>query len=89
MVGKKTVEEAIKIHYEDAKVTEPAEEEVTPANDTPVQVAETPSQMTPQPVVHENGDIVLDFSDDFDTPEPSNNPSTGFGGFAGWMRGRR
>lgn len=89
VVGKKTVEEAIKIHYEDAKVTEPAEEEVTPANDTPVQVAETPSQMTPQPVVHENGDIVLDFSDDFDTPEPSNNPSTGFGGFAGWMRGRR
>ncbi len=89
VVGKKTVEEAIKIHYEDAKVTESAEEEVTPANDTPVQVAETPSQMTPQPVVHENGDIVLDFSDDFDTPEPSNNPSTGFGGFAGWMRGRR
>ena len=89
VVGKKTVEEAIKIHYEDAKVTEPTEEEVTPANDTPVQVAETPSQMTPQPVVHENGDIVLDFSDDFDTPEPSNNPSTGFGGFAGWMRGRR
>lgn len=89
VVGKKTVEEAIKIHYEDAKVTEPAEEEVTPANDTPIQVAETPSQMTPQPVVHENGDIVLDFSDDFDTPEPSNNPSTGFGGFAGWMRGRR
>lgn len=89
VVGKKTVEEAIKIHYEDAKVTEPAEEEVTPANDTPVQVAETPSQMTPQPVVHENGDIVLDFSDDFDTSEPSNNPSTGFGGFAGWMRGRR
>ena len=89
VVGKKTVEEAIKIHYEDAKVTEPTEAEVTPANDTPVQVAETPSQMTPQPVVHENGDIVLDFSDDFDTPEPSNNPSTGFGGFAGWMRGRR
>ena len=89
VVGKKTVEEAIKIHYEDAKVTEPAEKEVTPANDTPAQVAETPSQMTPQPVVHENGDIVLDFSDDFDTPEPSDNPSTGLGSFAGWMRGRR
>ncbi len=89
VVGKKTVEEAIKIHYEDAKVTEPAEEEVTLANDTPAQVAETPSQMTPQPVVHENGDIVLDFSDDFDTPEPSDNPSTSLGGFAGWMRGRR
>lgn len=89
VVGKKTVEEAIKIHYEDAKVTEPAEEEVTPANDTPAQVAETPSQMTPQPVVHENGDIVLDFSDDFDTPEPADHPSTGLGGFAGWMRGRR
>lgn len=89
VVGKKTVEEAIKIHYEDAKVTEPAKEEVTPANDTPVQVAETPSQMIPQPVVHENGDIVLDFSNDFDTPDPSENPSTGLGGFAGWMRGRR
>ena len=64
VVGKKTVEEAIKIHYEDAKTIEPAEVEVAPANDTPAQVAEAPSQMTPQPVVHENGDIVLDFGDD-------------------------
>lgn len=89
VVGKKTVEEAIKIHYEDAKTIEPAEEEVAPANDTPAQVAEAPSQMTPQPVVHENGDIVLDFGDDFDSPEPADNLSTGLGGFAGWMRGRR
>ena len=89
VVGKKTVEEAIKIHYEDAKTIEPAEEEVVPANDTPAQVAEAPSQMTPQPVVHENGDIVLDFGDDFDPSEPADNPSTGLGGFAGWMRGRR
>jgi cell division protein FtsZ len=64
VVGKKTVEEAIKIHYEDAKTIEPAEVEVAPTNDTPAQVAEAPSQMTPQPVVHENGDIVLDFGDD-------------------------
>ena len=89
VVGKKTVEEAIKIHYEDAKTIEPAEVEVAPANDTPAQVAEAPSQMTPQPVVHENGDIVLDFGDDFDSPEPADNSSTGLGGFAGWMRGRR
>ena len=89
VVGKKTVEEAIKIHYEDAKTIEPAEVEVAPANDTPAQVAEAPSQMTPQPVVHENGDIVLDFGDDFDSPEPADNPSAGLGGFAGWMRGRR
>ena len=89
VVGKKTVEEAIKIHYEDAKTIEPAEVEVAPTNDTPAQVAEAPSQMTPQPVVHENGDIVLDFGDDFDSPEPADNPSMGLGGFAGWMRGRR
>ena len=89
VVGKKTVEEAIKIHYEDTQAPEPAAEEAAGNEETAEPAAETPSQMTPPPLVHENGDIVLDFGDDFDSPKSGESSASGMGGFAGWMRGRR
>lgn len=89
VVGKKTVEEAIKIHYEEAKLPENVAEENVESNPLEANIDETPLQKTPQPVVHESGDIVLDFGDDFDSPDSSDNSQTGLGGFAGWMRGRR
>lgn len=98
-VGKKTVDEAIEIHYGDNAVETPKEE---PA---PVAVAE--------PVVPQDGDIIIDLDVDddplsptieftFDTPvpKPNANPTpaplkaeedskrTGISGLADWMRRR-
>lgn len=89
LVGKKTVEEAIKIHYEETTspelVTTATVEEVETSEKTieiPLQINRT------EPIVHENGDIVIDFGDDLDTTNSSSNSSSSFG-LAGWMRGRK
>ena len=87
VVGKKTVDEAIKIHYEDTQV------EFNPQNEDVKETVEEkeaiPVVSNPQPIVHESSDIVIDFGDDLDAPAASDNSQSGLGGFAGWMRGRR
>lgn len=87
VVGKKTVDEAIKIHYEDTQVeSNPQNEDV---KETVEEKEATPIVSNPQPIVHESSDIVIDFGDDLDAPAASDNSQSGLGGFAGWMRGRR
>jgi cell division protein FtsZ len=87
VVGKKTVDEAIKIHYEDTQVeSNPQNEDV---KETVEEKEATPVVSNPQPIVHESSDIVIDFGDDLDAPAASDNSQSGLGGFAGWMRGRR
>jgi cell division protein FtsZ len=87
VVGKKTVDEAIKIHYEDTQVeSNPQNEDV---KETVEEKEATPVVSNPQPIVHESSDIVIDFGDALDAPAASDNSQSGLGGFAGWMRGRR
>ena len=87
VVGKKTVDEAIKIHYEDTQVeSNPQNEDV---KETVEEKEATPVVSNPQPIVHESSDIVIDFGDDLDAPAASDNSQSGLGGFAGLMRGRR
>ena len=87
VVGKKTVDEAIKIHYEDTQVeSNPQNEDV---KETVEEKEAIPVVSNPQPIVHESSDIVIDFGDDLDAPAASDNSQSGLGGFAGWMRGRR
>ncbi|MBR5855552.1 MAG: cell division protein FtsZ [Paludibacteraceae bacterium] len=96
-VGKRTVEEAIEIHYG---------ENMT---DTPKEVPTAAA--VPETLVPQDGDIVIDLNEDddplsptieftFDTPTPAPTPSTipqkenetakktGISGLAGWMRRR-
>jgi cell division protein FtsZ len=88
VVGKKTVEEAIKIHYEDTKASEPKEErEVTPQQVQ--QSIEEPTLTSRKTIAQDSGDIIIDFGDELDTPTTSSNTHTTQSGFAGWMRGRR
>ena len=89
VVGKKTVDEAIKIHYEDAQVeAKPKNEDVEEVVEVAEDPKATPITINHQPVVHESSDIVIDFGDDLDN-STSDNAQSGLGGFAGWMRGRR
>jgi hypothetical protein len=87
VVGKKTVEEAIKIHYEDTKTVEVKAEDIEP------QQAQQPIEesilINTRPVAQDSGDIIIDFGDELDTPKSSSNSQSTQGGFAGWMRGRR
>ena len=88
-MGKKTVEEAIEIHYGESKENTFAPEkptEVVP----PTPPAEVPLQLNDtQTIVQESGEIILDFGDELDASLSSNETNSGLGGFAGWMRGRR
>jgi cell division protein FtsZ len=89
-VDKKTVEEAIKIHYEDAKPVEKEEvlEDMPIATiDIPIEVVNRPIES--RPVEHESGDILIDLDDDVVEPLPTKDAQTNFGSFAGWMRGRK
>ena len=87
-VGKKTVDEAIELHYGETKEAPVATEE-KPAEQPLEQEQETtdvPLQITNnQEVVQEGGEIILDFGDSLGE---SNDSQSSFG-FAGWMRGRR
>ena len=87
-VGKKTVDEAIELHYGETKEAPVAAEE-KPAEQPLEQEQETtdvPLQITNnQEVVQEGGEIILDFGDSLGE---SNDSQSSFG-FAGWMRGRR
>jgi cell division protein FtsZ len=90
-VGKKTVEEAIDSFYKQPKVQEEPESE--------------PQPIAPEPVVVQEGDIVIDLEDDLVPPSPTMEPqrsiftppqpakqvskNNGLSGIAGWMRGRR
>lgn len=88
-VGKKTVDEAIEIHYGEKK----EEIDVSEATEPPV--------ITPK-VEIQSGDVVISLDDDELViesykdepkvkPQPSTieNKGTGLSGIAGWMRGRR
>lgn len=94
-VGKKTVEEAIEIHY--APSPEASQEKAEPAattekllEDDAISVpVEIPLHVTRQPIVHESGDIVIDFGDEIEVTKPAAKPTQSTNGFAGWMRGRK
>ncbi len=96
-VGKKTVEEAIKIHYEDTKVVDSTSavntvEEDVVEETTIEEVASEPIEIPVQisrPVAHESGDILIDLDDDIVEPQSSKDTQTSFSSFAGWMRGRK
>lgn len=92
-VGKKTVDEAIDSFYKENKIKEEAEE------------VEEPQPVAPEPVVLQEGDMVIDLEMDMEmpapkpeaqrsifTPPPAAKPepaNTRLLGIASWMRGRR
>ena len=93
-VGKKTVDEAIDSFYKENKPKQETEE-----------VEETPQPIAPEPVVLQEGDMVIDLEMDMEipvpkvetqhsisTPPPTAKPesaNTRLAGIASWMRGRR
>ena len=89
LVGKKTVEEAIKIHYEDSKETGSLKEEVKPLEEVPTTPIDIPLQINSHPIAQDGGDIVIDFGEELEMPKSSDNTQPNIGGFAGWMRGRK
>lgn len=84
-VDKKTVEEAIELHYGDTKM--PEKEDVL--EDTPAATIDIPVHVVNRPVAHESGDILIDLDDDIIETKPTQDTPTNFGSFAGWMRGRK
>ena len=91
-VGKKTVEEAIDKFYSESRKEDAAE---TPAETKP---------LTPEPVVVQEGDIVIDLEEDLLPPTPTVEPQRSvftppqptqveskntLSDIAGWLRGRR
>ena len=93
-VDKKTVEEAIEIHYGETKTPEkemviedmPAATIEIPIED-PITVQSRPIES--RPVVHDSGDILIDLDDDVMELQPTKDTQTSFSSFAGWMRGRK
>ena len=95
-VGKKTVDEAIDTFYPESRKEESTE---TPEPE------ETPQPVAPEPVVLQEGDMVIDLEMDMEmpapkpeaqrsifTPPPATKPepaNTRLSGIASWMRGRR
>ena len=95
-VGKKTVDEAIDTFYPESRKEESTE---TPEPE------ETPQPVAPEPVVLQEGDMVIDLEMDMEmpaskpeaqrsifTPPPTTKPepaNTRLSGIASWMRGRR
>ena len=101
-VGKKTVEEAIKIHYEDTKTEDTTssinnieENLIEEPESKPIEIpVELSLEVHSRPVesrslAHESGDILIDLDDDVVTPHSTKDTQTSFSGFAGWMRGRK
>lgn len=97
-VGKKTVEEAIEMHYGENKEHAPATANNTPTEESAEEITveqteeqkpeaqEIPLQITnEQQTAQEAGEIIIDFGSEL---EAANDSQSGFG-FAGWMRGRR
>ncbi len=84
-VDKKTVEEAIELHYGDTKM--PEKEDVL--EDIPAATIDIPVHVVNRPVAHESGDILIDLDDDIIETKPTQDTPTNFGSFAGWMRGRK
>lgn len=84
-VDKKTVEEAIELHYGDTKMLE--KEDVL--EDIPAATIDIPVHVVNRPVAHESGDILIDLDDDIIETKPTQDTPTNFGSFAGWMRGRK
>ena len=84
-VDKKTVEEAIELHYGDTKM--PEKEDVL--EDIPAATIDIPVHVVNRPVAHESGDILIDLDDDLIETKPTQDTPTNFGSFAGWMRGRK
>lgn len=82
-VGKKSVEEAIEIHYGETQHVE----KTTIAEDTPSPTIDIPLSVHNEPIVHENDDILIDLDDEI--TKPSDNSHSVSSGFAGWMRGRK
>jgi cell division protein FtsZ len=88
-VGKKTVDEAIEIHYGEAKELEEKKQEMEETmveEDILSQPIDIPLHTVAQPVVHESGDILIDF-DDMDDIKIDNTETTRSA--FGWMRGRK
>ena len=95
-VGKKTVDEAIDTFYPESRKEESTE---TPEPE------ETPQPVAPEPVVLQEGDMVIDLEMDMETPAPKveaqrsiftpppaskpESANTRLSGIASWMRGRR
>ena len=94
-VGKKSVDEAIKDFYgEDPSVPTPAKPSCEPVQEQepelPIIVgAEEPKLIVQPPIVHEEGDIVIDFDVEEQPIDPSNSQPGKPSVFAGWMRGRK
>ena len=95
-VGKKTVDEAIDTFYPESRKEESSE---TPEPE------ETPQPVAPEPVVLQEGDMVIDLEMDMEMPAPKpeaqrsiftlppaakpESANTRLSGIASWMRGRR
>ena len=94
-VGKKSVDEAIKDFYgEESSVPTPAKPSSEPVQEQepelPIIVgAEEPKLIVQPPIVHEEGDIVIDFDLEEQPINPSNSQPGKPSVFAGWMRGRK
>ena len=84
-VDKKTVEEAIELHYGDTKMLE--KEDVL--EDIPAATIDIPVHVVNRPLAHESGDILIDLDDDIVETKLTQDTPTNFGSFAGWMRGRK
>lgn len=89
-VGKKTVEEAIENFYGKSKPNT-----TTDSENIKLEITTGPSEddnieiLTPvEPIVHEDGDIVISFDEDGETVTTAAPSSPKNYGFAGWMRGR-
>lgn len=92
MVGKKTVEEAIEIHYAEAKESTKVvekEPETVVEDDILSHPIEIPLHVKTESVAHESGDIIIDFDDDLEPQNTSNTTKSNVSAFAGWMRGRK
>jgi cell division protein FtsZ len=94
-VGKKSVDEAIKDFYgEDPSIPTPAKPSSEPVQEQEPELptivgAEEPKLIVQPPIVHEEGDIVIDFDLEEQPIHPSNSQPGKPSVFAGWMRGRK
>jgi cell division protein FtsZ len=94
-VGKKSVDEAIKDFYgEDPSIPTPAKPSSEPVQEQEPELptivgAEEPKLIVQPPIVHEEGDIVIDFDLEEQPINLSNSQPGKPSVFAGWMRGRK
>jgi cell division protein FtsZ len=95
-VGKITVEDAIKTHYEEVKEAEKEtpkkhieDSSVLDDEDILSHPIEIPLHTPSKPVTSKGGEIEIAFEDEEQEEKPKNSTQSGLGSFAGWMRGRR